>query len=41
MGGERMDLGYVVGVLLGNRNRNRDLERRLAAERAGRLDPAA
>ncbi|MGY1605911.1 DUF222 domain-containing protein [Geodermatophilus sp. SYSU D00700] len=36
-GGERMDLGYVVGVLLGNR----DLERRLAAERAGRLDPAA
>ncbi|MGY1716459.1 DUF222 domain-containing protein [Geodermatophilus sp. SYSU D01106] len=32
VGGERMDLGYVVGVLLGNR----DLERRLAAERGGR-----
>ncbi|MGY1653170.1 DUF222 domain-containing protein [Geodermatophilus sp. SYSU D01119] len=32
VGGERMDLGYVVGVLLGNR----DLERRLAAERGSR-----
>ncbi len=31
VGGERMDLGYVVGVLLGNR----DLERRLAAGSAG------
>ncbi|MDP9428265.1 MAG: HNH endonuclease, partial [Actinomycetota bacterium] len=30
--GEPMDLGYVVGVLLANR----DLERRLAAENAGR-----
>ena len=29
--GERMDLRYVVGVLLGNR----DLERRLAAGRSG------
>jgi hypothetical protein len=33
--GERMDLAYVVGVLLANR----DLERRLAAENTGR--PAA
>ncbi len=31
--GQRMDLRYVVGVLLGNR----DLERRLAAERRGPL----
>jgi hypothetical protein len=30
--GEPMDLAYVVGVLLGNR----DPERRLAAENAGR-----
>ena len=37
VGGERMDLGYVVGVLLGNR----DLERRLAAERHGPRDEAA
>jgi hypothetical protein len=35
--GEPMDLGYVVGVLLGNR----DLERRLAAENAGRLAAVA
>lgn len=33
VGGERMDLHYVVGVLLGNR----DLERRLTAERTGSL----
>jgi hypothetical protein len=31
VGGERMDLGYVVGVLLGNR----DLGRRPAAGRSG------
>ncbi len=37
VGGERMDLGYVVGVLLGNR----DLERRLVAERSGRTGEAA
>lgn len=35
--GEPMDLAYVVGVLLGNR----DLERRLAAENAGRLTAVA
>jgi hypothetical protein len=29
--GERMDMRYVVGVLMGNR----DLERRLAAEARG------
>jgi hypothetical protein len=35
--GEPMDLAYVVGVLLANR----DLERRLAAENAGRLTAVA
>lgn len=35
--GERMDMAYVVGVLMGNR----DLERRLAAEARGELLPAA
>jgi hypothetical protein len=35
--GEPMDLGYVVSVLLANR----DLERRLAAENAGRLAAVA
>jgi hypothetical protein len=35
--GEPMDLAYVVGVLLGNR----DLERRLAAENAGGLTAVA
>jgi hypothetical protein len=33
--GEPMDLAYVVGVLLGNR----DLERRLATENAGTASP--
>jgi hypothetical protein len=35
--GERMDLAYVVGVLM----THRDLERRLAAENAGSVAPAA
>jgi uncharacterized protein DUF222/HNH endonuclease len=35
--GERMDLAYVVGVLM----THRDLERRLAAENAGSIAPAA
>jgi hypothetical protein len=35
--GERMDLAYVVGVLM----THRDLERRLAAENAGPVAPAA
>ncbi|SNS75473.1 HNH endonuclease [Geodermatophilus saharensis] len=37
VGGERMDLGYVVSVLL----RNRDLERRVRAENAGEPVAAA
>jgi hypothetical protein len=37
LGGERMDMAYVVGVLMGNR----DLERRLAAEARGEPMQAA
>jgi hypothetical protein len=35
--GERMNMAYVVGVLMGNR----DLERRLAAEAKGEFSLAA
>jgi hypothetical protein len=35
VGGERMDVRYVVGVLMGNR----DLARRLAAENGVNLTP--